>query len=94
MSVFGWSLPPGCKYLPYDDEGAYEEKINGTWYAWDEADRVYKYDPNHSDARDDGYVYIGDIVWPDHAGLNFEPAQLLRQFVQKLNNKPYTQPGL
>ena len=94
MSVFGWSLPAGCTSLPYDDEGAYEEKIDGTWYAWDEGDRVYKHDPSHADARDDGYVYVGDIVWPDHAGLNFEPARLLRQFVHKLNNKPHTQHSL
>lgn len=84
MSVFGWSLPAGCSTLPYDEDGAYEEKINGTWYAWDEGDRVYKHDPKHPDARDDGYVYIGDIVWPDDTGPEFDPATLLREFVNNL----------
>ena len=84
MSVFGWSLPPGCTDLPYDNEGAYEEKINGVWYAWDENDRVYRQDPKHSAAREDGYVYIGDIVWPQALGPEFSEISLLRSFVENL----------
>lgn len=87
MGIFGWSLPPGCGTLPGEEVGAVEEKIDGIWYAWDEADRVHKYEPNHPDARDDGFVYIGQIVWPESMGPEEEPKALLVEFVRNLKEK-------
>lgn len=29
MSIFGWSLPPGCHSLPYDETGAIDLKFEG-----------------------------------------------------------------
>lgn len=29
MSVFGWSLPPGCHSLPHDETGAIDLKFEG-----------------------------------------------------------------
>jgi hypothetical protein len=82
MGLFGWSLPPGCSTLPGEESGAYEQQINGVWYAWDEDDNVFKHDPQHADARDDGYVYIGKLAWPDDTGPEFDSRALLREFVR------------
>lgn len=65
MGIFGWSLPPGCGTLPGEESGAYEVQIDGVYYAWDEDDNVFKQDPQHADARDDGYVHIGRCAWPE-----------------------------
>lgn len=86
MSIFGWSLPAGCGELPGEGSEAYEEKIGGEWYAWDEGDRVFVYDPKSTHARDDGYVYIGQITWPDTwPDPEADSISLLRDFVAKRN---------
>ena len=82
MGIFGWSLPPGCGTLPGEETGAYEEKIDGVCWAWDEDDRVFRYDSSHPDSRDDGYVYIGQMVWPADTGPEFDSRVLLREFVR------------
>lgn len=87
MGIFGWSLPPGCGTLPGEGSDAYEVKIDGVWYAWDESDRVYMQDPKNPEARDDGYVYIGQIVWTESMGPEEEPSSLLVEFVRNLKEK-------
>ena len=82
MSIFGWSLPAGCGTLPCEEGGAYEQKIDGVWWTWDESDNVYRQDPKHPDARDDGYVYMGKIVWPQTMGPEQEPSTLLVEFAR------------
>lgn len=84
MGIFGWSLPPGCGTLPGEESGAYEEKIDGVWYAWTEDDEVFRQDRNHPDAREDGYVYIGTINWSEDAEV--DASALLRGFVRNLEN--------
>lgn len=79
MGIFGWSMPPGCGTLPGEESDAYEVKIDGVWYAWDESDRVYMQDPNNPAARDDGYVYIGQIAWPNDPEA--DAREVLRKFV-------------
>lgn len=79
MSIFGWSLPPGCGTLPGEESGAYELRIDGVWYAWDEGDSVYKHDPTNPDARDDGYVFMGKLEWPNDPDA--DARVVLRQFV-------------
>ena len=81
MSIFGWSMPAGCNGTPYDNDEVYEQKIGGVWYAWDEADNVYRHDPKHPEARDDGYVYMGKIIWPSDIRPEFDSGKLLREFV-------------
>jgi hypothetical protein len=83
MGIFGWSLPPGCGSLPGEESEAYEEKIDGVFYAWTEDDAVFKQDPQHPDAREDGYVYIGQITWPDDMPSEVDSAVLLREFVRQ-----------
>jgi len=77
--MFGWSLPPACGTLPGEESGAYEQQINGVWYAWDEDDRVYVQDPKNPEAMDDGYVYIGNLAWPN--APDADPVKVLREFV-------------
>ena len=87
MGIFGWSLPPGCGTLPGEESGSYEQQIDGVWYAWDEDDRVYAYTPEHPEACDDGFVYIGQVVWPESMGPEEEPSSLLVEFVRNLKEK-------
>lgn len=77
MSAFGWSLPAGCTTLPCEEMVAYELKIDGVWWAWDEWDNVYESVPGSSE-RDDGYVYRGKLEWNDSID---SPAAQLRAFV-------------
>lgn len=79
MGIFGWSLPPGCRTLPGEEEHAYEVRIDGVQYAWDEHDNVYRQDAKHPDARDDGYVLIGTLAWPDDPDA--DPRVVLHKFV-------------
>jgi len=78
MGIFGWSFPPGCGSLPGEESGAYEVRIDGIFYAWDEYDNVYRQDPKHPDAMDDGYVYIGTLAWPD----DDDAVSALRNFIK------------
>lgn len=80
MGLFGWSLPPGCGTLPGEEEGSYVVEIDGIEYAWGEDDLVYKYDPAHPGAREDGFVMIGTLAWPDHD----DGAAELKAFVRGL----------
>jgi hypothetical protein len=86
MGIFGWSLPPGCGTLPGEESGAYEEKIDGVWHAWTEDDEVFRQDPKHPDAREDGYVYIGTLNYPEDAPSKVDPAVLLKDFVQNMRS--------
>lgn len=86
MGIFGWSLPPGCGTLPGEEAGAVEKKIDGVWYAWDENDCVYRHDPKHPDAREDGYVYIGVLILPNDWDNEADPMKLLREFVKGESN--------
>jgi hypothetical protein len=61
---------------------AYEIKIGGVPYAWDEDGYVYRYDPADTTARDDGFVLIGNLAWPDDEE---HPATALREFVMSLS---------
>lgn len=81
MGIFGWSLPPGCGALPGEGGDVYEQNIGGIWYAWDDSDNVFKYSPGHPEARDDGFIWIGKIQWPDDPGPEFDSRILLREFV-------------
>jgi hypothetical protein len=87
MSIFGWSLPAGCGELPGEGSEAYEERIGGKWYAWDENDNVFVYDPKAPQDRGDGYVYIGKIVWPEDAPAEFDSVCLLREFVASITKE-------
>lgn len=80
MSALGWSLPAGCGTLPGEEEGAYEEKIDGIWYAWDESDNIYKHTGDCSE-RDDGYAFVGKLEFDD--GFD-EPLAQFRHFVKGL----------
>lgn len=70
--------------LPTDEEGAYETMIDGVWYAWDECDRVFVQDPNHPNARDDGYRYIGHLEYDDSID---HPETQIRVFLEKIGIK-------
>lgn len=82
MGIFGWSLPPGCSTLPGEEEHAYEVRIDGVQYAWAEDDNVYRQDAKHPDARDDGYVLIGTLAWPDDPDA--DPRVVLHKFINNL----------
>ena len=77
MSAFGWSLPAGCTTLPGEEDGVYELKIDGVWWAWDESDNIYESVPGSTE-RDDGYVYRSKLEWDDSID---DPAAQLRAFV-------------
>lgn len=77
MSLFGWSLPPGCGTLPGEETGAYEVQIDGVRYAWGEDDLVYVQDAKHPDAGEDGYRLLGKLEWPD----DDDPVAALRVFI-------------
>lgn len=70
---------------PPDSDEAHEEKIDGVWYAWTEDDHVFMQDPTSPLARDDGYVFIGHIVWPENLPYEFDSRTLLREFVKNRN---------
>lgn len=65
MPLWNYNLPPGCGTLPGEESGAYEMRIDGVWYAWDEDDNIFKQDPHHPQAREDGYVFFKKLQWPD-----------------------------
>lgn len=46
---------------PDHREEAFEAQIDGVRYAWTEDDSVYMHDPKNPLAREDGYVFIGQI---------------------------------
>jgi hypothetical protein len=85
VGIFGWSLPPGSGALPGEESGAYEVRLDGVWYAWDEDDRVYRQEPGHPDARDDGYVYIGQVSWPDEPEA--DARVVLHNFIKQLQGE-------
>ena len=58
MSIFGWSLQPGCGALPGEEDGVYEVKIDGVHWAVTESDDVYEQVPGSTE-REDGYCYRG-----------------------------------
>ena len=59
-------------------------EIDGAWFAWNEDDGVYRYDPHHKEARDDGYVLVGRFA---PTGAASESAALF-DFVRQLSLPP------
>lgn len=73
-------------YEPNEEPSAYEVTIDGMRYAWDEADNIYRHDPKHPDAREDGFIYLGHLAWPDDPDDPEDAARfMLRDFIQQQN---------
>jgi hypothetical protein len=58
---------------------AFQAKIGGLLYAWDEDDNVYRVDPDSPSAREDGYRWIGKLAWPED---DQHPSAVLKEFAR------------
>lgn len=79
--ALGWSYPAGCSRTPYDEDGVFERKIDGTWFAWTEDGKVFEHTGSRVE-REDGYVLIGELHPLDEP--EYDPEKAFIEYVVAL----------